>query len=51
MVFINHLYKDSAINKEIANGFIQILSCIAPHISEELNEQIGSIEGLVSSSN
>ncbi len=35
-VFVNELYKDSVINREIAIGFLTMLSCIAPHISDEL---------------
>ncbi len=36
MVFINEGYKDPVISKEIAIGFLQILSCIAPHIADEI---------------
>ncbi len=35
-VFINEAFKDAAMTKEMAVGFLQILSCIAPHISDEL---------------
>ncbi len=39
-VFVNELYKDSTINKDIAIGFLTMLSCIAPHIADELYSQI-----------
>ncbi|BDU67514.1 MAG: hypothetical protein TYPL_1670 [Candidatus Tyloplasma litorale] len=40
MVFINEIYKDTTLSKEIAIGFLQLLSCICPHIAEELHSQI-----------
>ena len=40
MVFMNHLYKESVINSEIAVGFLKLLSCVTPHITDELNEII-----------
>lgn len=36
MVFINEGYKDPIISKEMTIGFLQILSCIAPHITDEI---------------
>jgi|GEM_PF-2276088 len=46
-IFINELNKDKIINKEMAVGFLQMLSCVAPHISDELislilNKEISS---------
>ncbi len=35
-VFINELYKDTTINNEIAIGFLTMLSCVTPHIADEL---------------
>lgn len=40
MVFINEVYKDNILNKEISKGFLQLLSCIAPHISDELYSKL-----------
>ncbi len=40
MVFINEVYKDRIISKEIGIGFLQLLSCVAPHISDELYSQV-----------
>ncbi len=39
-VFINETYKDSTINKEIATGFLTMLSCVAPHIADELYSKL-----------
>lgn len=36
MIFINEVYKQKQITKNHAEGFIKILSPIAPHISEEI---------------
>lgn len=40
MIFINHLYKNSKINKKIALDFLILLSCLAPHLSEEINSKL-----------
>ncbi len=40
MVFINEVYKEKEITKSMAKGFLQLLSCIAPHISDEINSII-----------
>ncbi|CRX36868.1 / leuS / Leucine--tRNA ligase /:359464 Reverse [Candidatus Hepatoplasma crinochetorum] len=36
MIFINFLYKEREITKKITLSFLQILSCYAPHIAEEI---------------
>ncbi|BDV03564.1 MAG: hypothetical protein HPPSJP_2850 [Candidatus Hepatoplasma scabrum] len=36
MIFVNFLYKNKEITKEISLSFLQILSCFAPHIAEEI---------------
>ncbi|WP_323704531.1 leucine--tRNA ligase [Mammaliicoccus sp. Dog046] len=41
MVFINDCYKQDQINKSYVEGFVKLLSPIAPHISEELWEKLG----------
>ncbi|UII55259.1 leucine--tRNA ligase [Cytobacillus spongiae] len=41
MVFINDAYKATALPKEYMEGFVKLLSPIAPHIAEELWEKLG----------
>lgn len=41
MAFTNEAYKQTAIPKSFAEGFIQLLSPIAPHICEEIWQQLG----------
>jgi len=36
MIFINECYKAETVYKEYAFNFIKMLSCIAPHICEEM---------------
>ena len=36
MIFINDVYKLGKVNKDMLKGFIQMLSCFAPHLGEEL---------------
>ncbi|WP_068672729.1 leucine--tRNA ligase [Oceanobacillus sp. Castelsardo] len=42
MVFVNEGYKADKLPKEYVEGFIKLLSPIAPHISEELWEKLGN---------
>jgi leucyl-tRNA synthetase, eubacterial and mitochondrial family len=42
MIFINECYKQEQISKEYANGFIQLLSPIAPHLAAEIWELLGN---------
>ncbi len=44
MIFINEAYKHPVMTKEIAKGFIQVLNPLAPHITEELWQMLGSEE-------
>lgn len=44
MIFINEAYKQDSIPKEYAEGFVQLLSPIAPHLAEELWEILGHTE-------
>jgi leucyl-tRNA synthetase len=36
MIFINDVYKAPTIPKDYLKGFVQLLSCVAPHLGEEL---------------
>ena len=44
MVFINEGYKVDSIPKEYVEGFVKLLSPIAPHVAEELWEKLGHAE-------
>jgi len=41
MIFTNACYKNGTCPKEYAEGFVKMLSCISPHIGEELWETLG----------
>lgn len=41
MVFINDAYKADTLPKEYAEGFVKLLSPIAPHLAEELWNKLG----------
>ena len=41
MIFVNAVYKKGNCPKEYAEGFIKMLSCVAPHIGEEIWEKLG----------
>ena len=41
MVFVNEVYKNGTCPKEFAEGFIKMLSCIAPHVGEEIWQILG----------
>ncbi|KMY55109.1 leucyl-tRNA synthetase [Bacillus sp. FJAT-27231] len=47
MVFINEGYKATAIPKEYVEGFVKLLSPVAPHLAEEMWEKLGH-EGTIS---
>lgn len=44
MVFINEGYKQEKINQAYVEGFVKMLSPIAPHIAEELWQKLGHTE-------
>ena len=50
MVFINEGYKVDSVPKEYVEGFVKLLSPIAPHVAEELWEKLGH-EGSVAYEN
>ena len=41
MIFVNQLYKTGTCPKEYAEGFIKMLSCICPHVGEEIWAGLG----------
>jgi len=44
MVFVNEAYKANTLPKKFAEGFVQLLAPIAPHLGEELWEKLGHTE-------
>ena len=46
MVFINEVYKNGSCPKEFAEGFVKMLSCIAPHVGEEMWQILGHTESI-----
>jgi len=44
MIFINEVYKVKKISKEYLINFLKLLNPIAPHITEELNQQLSDEE-------
>lgn len=41
MIFVNAVYKEGKCPKEYAEGLIKMLSCITPHIGEEIWQRLG----------
>jgi leucyl-tRNA synthetase len=41
MVFVNEVYKNGSCPREYAEGFIKMLSCITPHVGEEMWQILG----------
>jgi len=41
MVFVNEVYKAGSCPKEYAEGFVKMISCIIPHVGEELWQLLG----------
>ena len=41
MVFVNEVYKNGSCPREFAEGFIKMLSCITPHVGEEMWQLLG----------
>jgi leucyl-tRNA synthetase len=41
MIFINEVYRVNKISQEYAEGFVKMISCICPHLGEEMWEKLG----------
>ena len=41
MVFVNEVYKNGTCPRQYAEGFIKMLSCITPHVGEEIWQILG----------
>ena len=41
MVFINEVYKNGTCPRAYAEGFVKMMSCITPHVGEELWQVLG----------
>ena len=46
MVFVNEVYKNGNCPREYAEGFIKMLSCITPHVGEEMWQILGHNESI-----
>ena len=46
MVFINEIYKNGSCPKEYAEGFVKMISCITPHVGEEIWQILGHNESI-----
>ena len=46
MVFVNEVYKNGNCPKEYAEGFIKMMSCITPHVGEEMWQLLGHTESI-----
>ena len=46
MIFINQAYKENILPKKYAEGFLQLLNPVAPHITEELWNKLGHNESI-----
>jgi leucyl-tRNA synthetase len=47
MVFVRDVEKDAPIPRELAEQFVLLLAPLAPHLAEELWQQLGHAESLV----
>lgn len=41
MIFINEVYRVNKLPREYAEGFVKMISCIIPHVGEEMWEKLG----------
>lgn len=47
MIFVNEVYKNGKLNRTMAENFVKILSCFAPHLGEELYSDLTGKEGSI----
>ena len=50
MIFVNACYKNGTCPKAYAEGFVKMLSCVCPHIGEEMWQIFGHGESLAKES-
>jgi len=46
MVFVNEVYKNGSCPREYTEGFIKMMSCITPHVGEEIWQALGHSESI-----
>ena len=46
MIFVNEAYKQETLYRGYAEGLVKLLSCFAPHIGEEMWQQLGHDESI-----
>ena len=44
MIFINEVYRVGKLPRKYAEGFVKLISCITPHLGEEMWEKLGHQE-------
>ena len=44
MIFVNEVYRVGKLPREYAEGFVKLISCITPHLGEEMWEKLGHKE-------
>ena len=44
MIFVNEVYRIGKLPREYAEGFVKMISCITPHMGEEMWEKLGHKE-------
>ncbi len=47
MIFVNEVYKNGKLNRTMAENFVKMLSCFAPHLGEELYSDLTGKEGSI----
>lgn len=47
MIFVNEVYKTGKVNRTMAQNFIKMLSCFAPHLGEELYSDLTGKKGSI----
>ena len=46
MVFVNEVYRNGSCPREYAEGFIKMMSCITPHVGEEMWQILGHCDSI-----